>query len=46
VVLLGVALLGVTMLGAINVDSVIAVLPIVLIVVGCTALAILFSRDR
>jgi hypothetical protein len=34
------------LLGAINVDSVISVLPIVLIVVGCTALALLFSRDR
>ena len=33
-------------LAAINADSVISVLPIVLIVVGCTALAVLFSRDR
>ena len=34
------------LLGAVNADSIIAVLPIVLIVVGCTALAVLFSRDR
>jgi hypothetical protein len=36
----------VALFGAIDADSIIAVLPIVLIVVGCTALAILFSRDR
>jgi hypothetical protein len=36
----------VELLGAIGPDSIISVLPIVLIVVGCTALAILFSRDR
>ncbi len=35
-----------TLLGAVDADSIISVLPIVLIVVGCTALAILFSRDR
>ena len=34
------------LLGAIDGDSILAVLPTVLIVVGCTALAILFSRDR
>ncbi len=34
------------LLGAVDADSIIAVLPIVLIVVGCTALAILFSRNR
>lgn len=32
--------------GAIDADSIIAVLPIILIVVGCTALAILFARQR
>jgi hypothetical protein len=36
----------VTLLGAIDADSLISVLPIVLIVLGCTALAILFSRQR
>lgn len=35
-----------TLLGAIDADSVLAVLPTVLIVLGCTVLAILFSRDR
>jgi hypothetical protein len=36
----------VVLLGAVDADSIIAVLPIVLIVLGCTALAILFSRNR
>jgi hypothetical protein len=36
----------VALLGAINADSIISILPIVLIGVGCTALAVLFSRDR
>jgi hypothetical protein len=36
----------VTLLGAVDADSFLSVLPIVLIVVGCTALAILFSRHR
>jgi hypothetical protein len=36
----------VVLLGAVDADSIISVLPIVLIVVGCTALAILFSRQR
>ena len=35
-----------TLLGAVDADSVLAVLPTVLIVLGCTVLAILFSRDR
>lgn len=34
------------LLGAVDADSIISILPIVLIVVGCTALAVLFSRDR
>lgn len=34
------------LLGAVDADSVLAVLPTVLIVLGCTVLAILFSRDR
>lgn len=34
------------LLGAVDADSIISVLPILLIVVGCTVLAILFSRDR
>jgi hypothetical protein len=36
----------VVLLGAVDADSIISVLPIVLIVVGCTALAVLFSRQR
>jgi hypothetical protein len=36
----------VTLLGVIDADSILAVLPIVLIVLGCTVLAILFARDR
>jgi hypothetical protein len=36
----------VTLLAAVDADSVIAVLPTVLIVLGCTVLALLFARDR
>jgi hypothetical protein len=36
----------VVLLGAVDADSIISVLPTVLIVVGCTALAVLFSRQR
>ncbi|MDT7743605.1 MAG: hypothetical protein QOE59_2683 [Actinomycetota bacterium] len=35
-----------TLLAAVDADSVIAVLPTVLIVLGCTVLALLFARDR
>ncbi len=35
-----------TLLAAVDADSVLAVLPTVLIVLGCTALAVLFARDR
>ncbi len=34
------------LLAVIGADSVLAVLPTVLIVLGCTALAVLFARDR
>jgi hypothetical protein len=34
------------LLAAIDADSIISILPILLIGVGCTALAILFSRSR
>lgn len=34
------------LLATIDADSIISILPILLIVVGCTALAVLFSRDR
>jgi hypothetical protein len=35
----------VVLLAAVDADSVLAVLPTVLIVLGCTVLAVLFSRD-
>jgi hypothetical protein len=36
----------VTLLAVVDADSVLAVLPTVLIVLGCTLLAVLFARDR